>query len=99
MNTKLNDPKFNIIAIIVVEVIACSITFTADYTGAGMASIILKWVPAIIGIATLLIYMVSRFLTKKYNWVISFIGIFFMIMSAINIYNTDFSQQTTLLAS
>lgn len=99
MNTKLNNPKLNIIAIIVVEFITCSITFTADYTGAGMASIILKWVPAIIGIITLIIYLVSRFISKKYNWIVSLIGILFMLISAINIYNTDFSQQATALVS
>jgi len=87
-----NNPKNNIIAIIAIEIIALAITFTADYSGAGMAAIIIKWIPAIIGIITLLFYFISRLITKKYNWVISIIGVILMLVSAINIHLTDFTQ-------
>lgn len=89
----LDNPKNNIIAIIIVEIITLSITFTADYSGAGdLASIVLKWVPALIGITTLLLYFVSRLFTKKYNWCISLLGIITMFFVAFNLYSTDFSQ-------
>ncbi|AUC81289.1 hypothetical protein [Lacinutrix sp. Bg11-31] len=88
----LNNPKNNIIAIIIIEIITLSISFTANYSGSGIASIILKWVPALIGITTLLLYFVSRLFIKKYNWVISLIGIVLMFIAAYNLYITDYSQ-------
>ena len=88
----LNNPKNNIIVVIIVEIITLSISFTADYSGVGMTAIILKWIPAIIGVLTLLLYFVSRIFTKKYNWIISIIGIFFMFIAAYNLYIIDYSQ-------
>lgn len=92
MTKKLNDPKFNILIIFVVEIITCSISFSANYSGAGMSAIIIKWIPGLIGLTTILFYVISRLVTKKYNWIISLIGIIFMFISAINIYSTDFSK-------
>ncbi|MEJ6791231.1 MAG: hypothetical protein QNK89_00430 [Lacinutrix sp.] len=89
----LNNPKNNIIAVIIVEIITLSITFTADFSGAGvLGSVVLKWVPAIIGITTLLFYFVSRLFTKKHNWYISLLGILTMLFVTYNLYTTDFSQ-------
>jgi hypothetical protein len=99
MNQKLNDVKFNAIAIIIVEIIACSITFSADYSNAGMPAIFIKWIPAIIGVLTLFIYFASRLIIKKYNWSISLLGIIIMLVVAINIYSTDFSESVSLLVS
>ncbi|WP_034059076.1 hypothetical protein [Lacinutrix jangbogonensis] len=92
MITHLNNPKNNIIAIIIVEIITLSISFTADYSGAGMVEVILKWVPALIGITTLLLYFVSRLFTKKYNWIISLLGIIIMFIAAYTLYITDYTQ-------
>ncbi len=97
MTQKLNDVKFNAIAIIIAEIIACSITFSADYSGAGMQAIIIKWIPAIIGVLTLFIYFASRLVLKKYNWGISLLGIIIMLVVAIKIYNTDFSESISAL--
>jgi len=92
MKNKLNNVKLNILLIFIFEIIGCAIAFSANYSGAGMAAIIIKWIPAIIGLGTIVIYLISRLITKKYNWIITIIGIIFMIASAINIYLTDFSQ-------
>ena len=88
----LNNPNYNIVAVIIAEIIGCAIAFSADYSGAGMAAIILKWIPAIIGIATLFIYFISRLFTKKYNWVISIIGIIIILVAAYSLYTSDYSQ-------
>ncbi len=88
----VNNPKNNIIAVIIFEIITLAITFTADYSGAGMAKVIIKWIPALIGVSTLIIYFVSRLFTKKYNWIISVVGIAAMLFAAIKIYLTDFTQ-------
>lgn len=92
MISYLNNPKNNIITIIIIEIITLSISFTADYSGAGMIAALLKWIPAIIGIATLILYLVSRLFTKKYNWIISIIGAIVMFIAAYNLYITDYSQ-------
>ncbi len=88
MTNKLNDPKFNILIIFIVEIITCSISFSANYSEASMAAVIIKWVPALIGLSTIFIYVVSRLFIQKYNWIISLIGIIFMFISAMNIYTT-----------
>lgn len=92
MISMLNNPKNNIIAVIIVEIITLSISFSADYSGAGMIAVILKWIPALIGITTLILYFVSRLLIKKYNWIVTIIGIISMFIAAYNLYITDFSQ-------
>jgi hypothetical protein len=89
----LDNPKNNIIAIIIAEIVTLSISFSADYSGVeGIASVILKWVPAVVGITTLLLYFVSRLFTKKYNWLISIAGIIMMCITAYNLYITNYSQ-------
>ncbi|WP_375242474.1 hypothetical protein [Lacinutrix sp.] len=89
----LDNPKNNIIAIIIVEIITLSITFSADFSDAGpLVSVVLKWIPGIIGVTTLLLYFVSRLIIKKYNWCISLLGIIIMFFVAFNLYSSDFSQ-------
>jgi len=91
MIDKLNNPKLNIILIFIFEIIGCSITFSADYSGAGMAAIIIKWIPAFIGLGAIIIYFISTLFIKKYNWIITLIGIIFILVAAINIYQTDYN--------
>lgn len=78
----LNNPKNNIIAVIFVEIITLAISFSVDYSESGILSVILKWIPAFIGITTLLLYFVSRLFIKEYNWIISIIGIISMFLAA-----------------
>jgi len=92
MSKLLNNPNYNIIAIIIAEIIGCTITFSIDYSETEMTSIIMKWIPALIGLATLFIYFVSRLITKKYNWIISIIGIVIIFITVNNLFSTDYSQ-------
>ncbi|OIQ23972.1 hypothetical protein [Lacinutrix sp. MedPE-SW] len=91
MNTLLNNPKHNIIAIIITEIITLTITFTANYNYTGIEGVLVKWTPAFIGLFTLIIYFISRFIFKKYNWLISLAGIIFMVFAAVKIYTLNFS--------
>jgi hypothetical protein len=91
MKDKINDPKFNIILIFIFEIIGSTIAFTADYSGAGMSAIIIKWIPAIIGLLTIIIYFVSSLFIKKNNWIITLIGSILIISVAVNIHLTDFN--------
>jgi len=88
MKNKLADPKFNIILIFIFEIIGCAITFSVDYSGGGMAAVITKWVPAFIGLGTIIIYFGSLMFTKKYNWIITLVGIVFILIAANHIYQT-----------
>lgn len=92
MKEKLDNSKFNIIAIFIFETIGCAISFSADYSGAGMAAILIKWIPAFIGLLTIIIYVISKLITKKYNWIITIFGIILIVTSAISIYLTDYNQ-------
>ncbi|WP_299887814.1 hypothetical protein [uncultured Lacinutrix sp.] len=92
MKKYLSDPRYNIIAIFIAEIIGIAFTFTADFTGAGLESVIIKWAPAIIGIIALFSYLISRLFLKQYNWIISLIGILIILIVAIHIHNTDFTQ-------
>ncbi|TYB73097.1 hypothetical protein ES677_05665 [Bizionia gelidisalsuginis] len=92
MKNALNNSKYNIIAIIIFEIITCSISFSANFSDHSIMSTIIKWTPAIIGISTLFVYFVSRLFIKKLNWIITILGIILMLYAALTIYGTDFSQ-------
>lgn len=92
MKNALNNPQYNIITVIVFEIITCSISFSANFSDGSITTTVIKWMPALIGISTLLIYFVSRLFIKKLNWVITLLGIALMFYAALTIYSTDFSQ-------
>lgn len=92
MKNVLNNPQYNIIAVIIVEIITCSISFSANFSDGSLKTTLIKWTPALIGISTLMIYLVSRLLFKKLNWLITLLGIILMFYAALTIYGTDFSQ-------
>ncbi|WAC02590.1 hypothetical protein N7U66_02535 [Lacinutrix neustonica] len=91
MRDKINDPKYNIILIFIFEIIGSTIAFTADYSGAGMAAIIIKWIPAIIGLLTIIIYFVSSLFIRTKNWIITLIGIILIVTVSLHINFTDFT--------
>ncbi len=88
MLKKLETTTTNIIVIIIVEIITLSITYTLNYDETNWSYIVIKWTPAIIALATLLCYFISRLFLKKYNWIISLIGIIIMIIMTLNIYQS-----------
>lgn len=92
MKEKLNNPKLNIFIIFLFEIIGCAFTFSTDYSGAEMAAVIIKWIPAIIGLITIIFYFASTFFFKKYNWCITIIGITLILSAAVTIFLTDFTQ-------
>jgi len=86
MINKLNNLKSNIILIIIFEIIGCAITFSADYTGTGISAIITKWVPAFIGLTTIILYFASTLFTKKYNWIITIIACMLLLFFGASVY-------------
>lgn len=74
--SKLDQPRLNILAIILSSGVLWGIYINADILeNTGMAALILNWVPLIIGIVTMAFYGLSRLMTKKRNWIVSGIGI------------------------
>jgi len=79
--SKLDQPKLNFLAIAISSIAMWGIYINADVLkDAGMAAIILNWVPLIMGVVTMIIYGLSRFITKKRNWIISALGIGFTLI-------------------
>ena len=91
MKLLLNTKKYNYITIIIVGLLTTVLAFNLDYTGAGMATIIIVWLPLVFSVITLLLYYVSHFVIKKYNWVITLLGVLFVIYFTIGLALTDFS--------
>lgn len=82
--TNLDQPKKNVLAIILSAIILWGIYLNSPaLENAGMAAIFLNWLPLIIGIATLLLYGLSRFITKKRNWILTALGIGFNLLYVI----------------
>ncbi len=83
--SKLDQPKVNILAIVLSSVLLWGIYINGDMLqNAGMgAAIILNWVPLIIGVFTMALYGLSRLMTTKRNWMLTAFGIGFNIFYVI----------------
>ena len=86
----LNNKTYNYITIIIVGLLTQVIAFNLDYSGAGMAAIIVVWLPLFFCVITLLLYFLTHLAIKKYNWIVSILGILFTIYITIGIALTDF---------
>jgi len=40
----------------------------------GMAALFLNWIPILIGIVTIIFYLISRLMTKNRNWIVTVLG-------------------------
>ncbi|MEM1120005.1 MAG: hypothetical protein AAGJ18_06115 [Bacteroidota bacterium] len=52
----------------------------------GMAVIILLWIPLMIGLFTLILYLLSRLVTKRRNWWITIFGMGLNLIYVISIF-------------
>lgn len=81
-----DKPSKNIILIIVFTVLSWVIgmlalsNLPASSGHGGFLNLTYSW---FIGISTIILYLLSRIFTKKYNWVISLIGIVYNLYEAI----------------
>ncbi|GEM_PF-2534555 len=87
-STNLDKPLWNVLTIIVASIILN--TFYIKRGGvpddAGMAALVLNWVPIFMGLFTIVIYLISRLMTKKRNWIITVLGMvltLILVLSAI----------------
>ncbi len=83
----LNRPKWNFIALFTVVVLATIVVASGDWEGDRERSkFVIIALPFIIGIITLLLYGVSRLILKKYNWIITLLGILFLLNASLQFY-------------
>lgn len=47
---------------------------------AGMAAIVLNWLPIIIGFITIVIYFIANAVSRKYAWIVTVLGNVFNIL-------------------
>ena len=91
MKHLLNNKSYNYITIIIVGLITTVLALNLDYSGAGMAVLIIVWLPLFFSLITLLLYFLSHFIFKKRNWIITLLGVLFTIYITIGLSLTDFN--------
>lgn len=83
----LNKPSWNYLALLIVVLISTLLVALGDYSDSAGASVyVMVWVPLICGILTALLYGISRLLIKRYNWIITLLGILFLLNASIQFY-------------
>lgn len=89
----LNSPIKNILYLLLGTIIAVIIGFSANLPqSSNHGGLIPLIYPPIIAMGVIIIYLLSRIFTKKYNWIITMLAIVYMIMEAIVFYiNNDIS--------
>ena len=87
MLDNLNEPKSNVL-LTVLSVMASTLLlyFAPIMKTVGMAFIAIIWFPFAIGLGTIGIYYMSRMAFRKYNWVITVLGIAYMFFYALSSY-------------
>jgi hypothetical protein len=91
MKRLLNSKKHNNIFIIIVGILATVVALTVDYSETEIATIIILSLPIVFSLITLLLYYVSHFVIKKYHWIITLLGVLFVVYITIGITLTNFS--------
>jgi len=85
MKKILDSRKNNLIGILVGTIIAWIIAMQTDLPASSNHGGFIPLIyPPFIGILTVIGYLISRLITKKYNWIISIIGIVYILHFAID---------------
>lgn len=83
---KKNSPKWNLITLGCFIIICTAMLYYGDYGTLSKNAASVAGIPLILGIATALLYVLSRLIGKRYNWIITILGIISMLMIAIPIF-------------
>jgi len=85
MKKILDSRKYNLIGIFVGTIIAWIIAMRTDLPDSSNHGGFIPLIyPPFIGILTVVGYLISRLITQKYNWIISIIGIVYILHFAID---------------
>jgi len=87
VTSKLDRPALNVLVIFLFSLVLWGIYINAKtLENTGMAAIILLWIPLVIGLFTLVLYLLSRLVTKKRNWWITVFGMGLNLIYVISIF-------------
>ena len=85
MKKNLDSRKYNLLGILIGTIIAWIIAMRTDLPASSNHGGFIPLIyPPFIGILTVIVYLISRLITKKYNWIISIIGIVYILHFAID---------------
>ena len=81
----LTNHRHNLIALAVATALAYAGVLLADYSnGAGMALLVLVWLPAGIALVTLLAYLLLRRFLPRVAWVVTALGVVTLLVLAVS---------------
>lgn len=83
---KHNSPLWNVTILGFIIIISSAMLYYGNYGMLAVSRSQVALVPSILGVATLLLYFLSRLVTKRFNWIITFIGICSMLFIAVPIF-------------
>lgn len=83
---KRNSQKWNLITLGCFTIICTVMLYYGDYGTLSKNATSVTGIPLILGIATIILYGLSRIVGKRYNWIITLLGIMSMLMIAIPIF-------------
>ncbi|ANH61308.1 hypothetical protein [Dokdonia donghaensis] len=83
---KSKSPKWNLITLGFFIILSFLMLSYSDYGTLQKSSQSIVYIPIIIGIASIIIYALSRLFIKRYNWIVTLLGIATMLMIAIPIF-------------
>jgi len=72
---RLQKPWFNMVLTIAITLVCMVIYINSGVLdGAGMAALILNWVPVFFGLVAIIMYWIVRIFSKKRSWIVTIIG-------------------------
>ena len=83
---KRNSQKWNLITLGCFIIICTAMLYYGDYGTQSENATSVAGIPIILGIATIILYSLSRIIGKRYNWIITILGIMSMLIIAIPIF-------------
>ena len=83
----LERPRNNLIAIgVAVGFATLSILLSPHLKSAGMAMLILPWIPLVLGVFLVGAYFLLNYLLKGWGWIVSLLGIGFLLFLGVRTY-------------
>lgn len=88
----LSSNKRNVFITVFIT-IACFILYhkSGVLDNAGMAAIILNWLPIIIGLVTIVIYFIINVISSKYSWIVMLLGNLFNLVLVLSAFWSTYS--------
>lgn len=83
---KRNSPKWNFLILGFVIILCTLMLHFGEYGTLDTASKNIALIPTLLGLVTIIVYILSRLVTKRYNWIATLIGIGLMLFISLPIF-------------